>query len=70
MDFMKTPALVVDERRASWPFRQWGIRHFRYLYCRWRVRMWAAHWGGVGIGLGVPNDSDMKVLDAIWRGER
>ena len=35
----------------------------------WRVQRHATRWARVGIGLGVPNQSDLDVLDAIWRGE-
>ena len=46
------------------------IRHIRYFWGMWRVRTWAALWADVGVGLGVPNESDQRALDAIWRGER
>jgi hypothetical protein len=49
--------------------RCWGIRHVRYVYLRWRVCSWAAMWGEYGIGLGFPNEHDLRVLDAIWEGK-
>lgn len=49
--------------------RCWGIRHLRYFILRRRVERWAAMWGRCGIGLGFMNESDARVLDAIWRGE-
>ncbi len=65
-----TPRLEVDPDRAAWPFRLWGVRHVRWLFCSWRVNVWARQWGKVGIGLGIAHPSDTAVLDAIWRGER
>lgn len=50
--------------------RLWGIRHVRYLFYLSRVHAWARAWARVGIGLGVPNDSDMRFLDEIWRGKQ
>lgn len=50
--------------------RLWGIRHIRCLWLGWRVHRWARMWGECGIGPGVPNESDLRVLDAIWRGEQ
>jgi hypothetical protein len=49
-----------------WPV----IRHIRWLWLAWRVRRWAREWGNIGIGLGYPTEHDLRVLDAIWRGER
>ena len=48
-----------------WPI----IRHIRYWWLRARVYQWAAMWGDVGIGLGVPNEADLAHLERIWRGE-
>ena len=48
-----------------WPI----IRHLRYFWGCWRVHQFAAAWGRAGIGLGVPNESDLRYLDAMWRGE-
>ena len=59
-----------DPARESWPLRLPGIRHVRWLFCSWRVAVWARTWAQHGVGLGVPNESDRRVLDAIWRGER
>jgi hypothetical protein len=50
--------------------RLWGIRHVRWLWLHYRVHMWAAQWGQMGIGLGYPNEADTRALDAIWRGEQ
>jgi hypothetical protein len=50
--------------------RRWPIiRHARWLWASWRVHRWAALCGSVGLGLGVPNESDLRHLDMIWRGE-
>jgi hypothetical protein len=49
--------------------RWWGVRHIRYYWLSWRAYSWAQDWAQMGIGLGVPNESDMRTLDAIWRGE-
>jgi hypothetical protein len=48
-----------------WPI----IRHIRYLVLRARVYEWARWWGDVGIGLGVPNESDLAQLERIWNGD-
>ncbi|MBB5987428.1 hypothetical protein [Sphingobium lignivorans] len=48
----------------------WGIRHVRFLWNRWLVFRHARAWGRMGIGLGYPNQTDLDVLDMIWRGER
>lgn len=50
--------------------RWWGIRHIRWFYLSWRVHKFAWECAQIGLGLGIPNDSDYRVLDAIWRGER
>lgn len=48
-----------------WPI----IRHIRYYWLSYRVHLWAMNWGSVGIGLGWPNESDLRWLDDIWRGK-
>jgi hypothetical protein len=48
-----------------WPV----IRHVRYWWLNYRVHMWAWNWGRMGIGLGWPNDYDLKVLRDIWDGK-
>jgi hypothetical protein len=48
-----------------WPI----IRHVRWFCLSYRVHRWAAQWGAMGIGLGHPNESDLKTLNDIWRGE-
>lgn len=48
-----------------WPI----IRHIRWFIGSWLVWRHARRWGSLGIGLGVPNESDLRVLDAIWRGD-
>jgi hypothetical protein len=50
--------------------RWWGIRHLRYWWYARQVARWARYWGEHGIGIGVPHQADLVVLDAIWRGER
>lgn len=49
--------------------RLWGVRHIRWLWLSWRVHQFARQCAGIGLGLGCPNESDLKVLDAIWRGD-
>ena len=49
--------------------RLWGVRHIRWLWLGWRVHVWAWRWAEMGVGLGYPNESDLKTIDAIWRGE-
>jgi hypothetical protein len=48
--------------------RLWGIRHLRFFWYARRVDRWAEMWSRAGIGLGVPNESDIRWLDDIWRG--
>lgn len=50
--------------------RWWGIRHVRWLIGTYRVHRWAIKWHQMGLGLGVPNEHDLMVLDKIWKGER
>ncbi len=45
------------------------IRHIRYWILRYRVERWAWTWGQAGIGLGYPNEADLRQLDRVWRGE-
>jgi hypothetical protein len=49
--------------------RLWGIRHVRWLWLFWRVHSFARQCASIGLGLGHPNESDLRVLDAIWRGD-
>jgi hypothetical protein len=55
--------------KAPWPLRLWGIRHIRWLWLSYCVHSWAAKWGAMGIGLGFPNEADMKALEKVRRGE-
>lgn len=48
-----------------WPV----VRHIRYYYLNYQVRRAAYRWARVGIGLGFPNESDLKYLCKVWRGE-
>lgn len=45
------------------------IRHVRWAFLTWRVHSWARMWGRAGIGLGIPNESDLNHLDLIWKGK-
>jgi hypothetical protein len=46
-----------------WPL----IRHIRWGYALWQMACWYALWSAVGeVG---PAQSDLDILDAIWRGE-
>lgn len=49
--------------------RWWGIRHVRWLWYDYQVYKHAAFWRSVGIGVGGPNESDLKILQMIWDGE-
>lgn len=49
--------------------RWWGIRHIRFFWLSYHVHLHAQRWAQLGIGLGIPNESDFKYLDAVWRGE-
>jgi hypothetical protein len=47
--------------------RQWGIRHIRAMWARWRFWSW---WYDIGQYMGaVPNPADLEYLDAIERGD-
>lgn len=48
----------------------WGIRHIRYFYLKVRVFEAAEQWARMGIGIGHPNDYDIKILEEIWAGKR
>jgi hypothetical protein len=45
------------------------IRHIRYWWLRYQVYRWAWHWGQIGIGMGYPNEADLRQLERIWRGD-
>lgn len=48
---------------SRWPV----IRHVRYAYLSWRFRGW---WQNIGRHLGaVPNESDIKYLENVWKGK-
>lgn len=47
-----------------------GIRHIRWYWHAYRLYRWVRMWYYLGIGLGVPNEHDLRVLDDIWRGRR
>jgi hypothetical protein len=47
----------------------WGARHVRWLWLSWRVYNFAQDMAQCGLGLGIPNESDLRYLDAVWRGE-
>jgi hypothetical protein len=47
----------------------WGIRHIRWFVLAWRVQTRARQAAQIGLGWGIPNSSDIRVLDAIWRGD-
>lgn len=45
------------------------IRHVRFWWHSYRVHRWAYMWGQAGIGLGWPNQSDLRWLQDIWEGK-
>lgn len=45
------------------------IRHLRYFYNKWQVLRWYDMWAEMGMHSGNM-EHDIRVLDAIWRGER
>lgn len=45
------------------------IRHIRFYWHSWRLHLWVMSWCSVGIGMGIPNKSDIDHLEKIWRGE-
>ena len=49
--------------------RWWGIRHMRYWWYRRQVYQFAKTMAELGLGLGLPNPSDLSHLNRIWRGE-
>lgn len=48
-----------------WPI----IRHIRWFYLNIQVHRYARMWARHGIGIGHPHPSDLKHLDAIWKGK-
>ncbi len=48
--------------------RWWGIRHVRWAWLSHQVWAHAHRCYEWGIGLGIPNDADLHLLDAIWEG--
>jgi len=46
--------------------RIWGIRHLRYWYYAWQIKLWYRLWAEHGYF--VRPESDEAMLDAIWRG--
>ena len=47
----------------------WGIRHVRYYWLSWKAFSFAQDMAQIGLGLGIPNESDIRYLDAVWRGD-
>jgi hypothetical protein len=45
------------------------IRHVRWAWLSYRVHAWARQCAIMGLGLGYPNESDIKMLDKIWKDE-
>ena len=52
--------------------KRWSIiRHIRYFWLDYRVHRWALSCYRHGLsGFPVPNESDIKHLEEIWKGER
>lgn len=48
-----------------WPI----IRHVRYWWLSYRVHRWAIDCFHLGLGLGHPNPSDLRMLELIWEGK-
>lgn len=46
--------------------RWWGIRHVRWLYLSARFAWWWENFGSRYFL--VPNESDIRLLDAVWDG--
>lgn len=55
-------------KRAAWPLRLWGVRHFRLLLVAERVQHFASRFASVGVGFGHVSPYDNWVLYAISRG--
>lgn len=49
--------------------RLWGIRHLRAIYLHMVVHERAEQLSRFGIGIGVPNQSDLDFIDKVRRGE-
>lgn len=45
------------------------IRHIRAIYLTWRVYRWAEQCTKLGLGTGIPNESDRVMLRLIWEGK-
>lgn len=55
-------------RKAPRPLRAWGIRHIRWAWLSYRVHQAAEACAEFGIGMGRPNQRDLWVLYAVYRG--
>lgn len=49
-----------------WPV----IRHIRWLYLSWCVQRWTQRWAELVGCFPIPNENDLRYLDAVWKGER
>lgn len=56
------------QRFSNWLKRRWGIRHFRWAVLTVRCHEFADDCRQAGIGMGVPNEADIKYLDLVWQG--
>jgi hypothetical protein len=50
--------------------RWWGIRHIRWLIAAWQLARWVDQCAELGLGMGVPNPSDVRALRDIREGRR
>ena len=50
--------------------KRWVVlRHIRYLWHRYHCYRFAQACAALGLGLGIPNEADLRTLDAIWEGK-
>lgn len=54
--------------KAPWPLRLPIIRHVRGYWHAFRMNRMVGQFASVGIGVGVPQQYDLWVLHAIFRG--
>lgn len=50
---------------TRWPI----IRHLRWALAAWRLRAHVRRMYRAGLGLGRPTPHDLRIIDAIWRGD-
>lgn len=45
------------------------IRHIRAMYLSYKLDRWVLQMYIIGLGMGYPNESDLRYIKAVWDGE-